>query len=900
MKRVFRLLSAVFGVLLLLPSFSYAANSVPEEALAARESVFRVLSQDEEYEYSGSGFVVGSDVHGTYLVTNYHVIEDTDFESIAVVLHDGAELPVTVVGYDEEYDLCVLQTSSPLKNAFVLPLAIQEVASVGDAVYALGFPGAGDYLLDDYAYAVEDITVTDGIISAVKSVTIDTKKITLLQMNAAINPGSSGGPLVNGKGEVVGINTLSIWEAQDVYAAVSISHLTGLLQQYSVPFQTPGQSAAQEPPAAAPMAPWLWGVIGAGAALAVAAAVFFVIRARRLTLATLLARRLQGYTSEEALHKLRPVFYALAPLHARGEAHGSIHPANLYVDRAGDIHLGKRRRKNILTDRTRPYLPMEQYEQQVRPGTYSDVYALGAVLYSMIACAPPPDVMTRLQDDRLEERLRVIPGLPDQTQKMLLKALALRKEERLHDVDQLSRAAEPQLRCQPLVPAQTAEPYPVKYTASSGEQPGAGQPLPGGSDILPVTTAGVPAYWYDIPGVQQKPAMSKKTKRQLTLIACGGALLLAVGILLFVNESNYRRAVTCMESGEYATASDAAKKVFLFYKDNSTLCDYISAGLYMQAGYYQDAKDKFLALGDYRDSGDMARECDYQHAQMLLSRHELEGAKAEFAALGGYSDSVSMALECDYRQGLDLLKAKKFNEAKAVFDKLSESAYRDSGRMVQEVQYQHAKDIYERFVFAGTQEKRKQPVQLALMFFEDLGDYSNSAQMLGKVKDAIYSEAQHIFLAGLHNGFEDLYYVRFFLSMIKDYRDSVLYLRMYDVMMSDESLEDQCLSLRDMWNFTPARQVITSDWYILPFLKGTWKGGGCYIKIRQSSDGTYPSETDFPWGNINGYYHISDLVWYVGKHTDDMSRTFSIEVISEYTIEIYSYKNGKTYTLERQ
>jgi S1-C subfamily serine protease/tetratricopeptide (TPR) repeat protein len=899
MKRVMSLLSAVFGVLLLLPSFSYAANSVPEEALAARESVFRVLSQDEEYEYSGSGFVVGSDSHGTYFVTNYHVIEGTNFESISVVLHDGTELPVTVVGYDEGYDLCVLQTSSPLKNTFPLPLAVQAGASVGDAVYALGFPGAGDYLLDDYAYAIEDITVTDGIVSAVKSVTIDTKKTTLLQMNAAINPGSSGGPLVNGKGEVVGVNTLSIWEAQDVYAAVSISHLTGILDQYSVPYETPGQSMAQEPPAGAPMAPWLWAAI-VGATLAIAAAVFFIIRARRLTLATLLARRLQGYTPEEALHKLRPVFYALAPLHARGEAHGSIYPANLYVDRAGDLHLGNRHRKNVLNEKTRPYLPMEQYEQQARPGTYSDVYALGAVLLHMLTCAPPPDVMVRLQSDQVEELLRAVPGLPDQVKNALLRSLTIRREERLHDVDQLSRAVESQLRCQPLVPLQNVGPYPLKYTASFGEQSGAVQPLPGGSDVLPVTTAGAPAYWYDIPGVPHKPAMEKKAKRRLALIVCGGALLLAVGVLLCVNESNYRRAVTCIESGEYSTASDAAKKVFLLYKDNSTLCDYISAGLYLQAGYYQDAKDQFLALGDYRDSGNMVKECDYQYARLLLNRHELEAARAAFTALGGYSDAASMVLECDYRQGLDLLKAKQFNEAKAMFDKLSESDYRDSGRMILEVEYQHAKDIYERFVNASSESKRMQPVQLALMFFEELGDYSNSAQMLGKVKDAIYSEAQHIFQAGLHNGFEDLYYVRFFLSMIKDYRDSVLYLRMYDVMMSDESLENQCLSLRDMWNFTPARQVITSDWYILPFLKGTWKGGGCYIKIRQSSDGKYPSITDFPWSNIEGYYQIRDLVWYEGKHEENMTSAFSIEVISEYTIEIYSYKNGKTYTLERQ
>ncbi len=897
MKRVTSFLSVLLGLLLLLPSLTQAANSVPGEALAARESVYRILSEDAEYEYSGSSFLVGTKASGTFFVTNYHVIKGTDFERISIVLHDGTELPVTVVGYDEGYDLCVVQTASPLQKAVPLALALQEGASVGDAVYALGFPGAGDYLLDDYAYAVDDITVTDGIISAVKSVTADTQKIKLLQMNAAINPGSSGGPLVNGKGEVVGVNTLSIGEAQDVYAAVSVTHLSGLLQQYDVPITMASEPEASVPTTAAPAALWLWAAI-TGIILGVAAAVFFIVRARRLTLDKLLSRRLQGYTPEEALHKLRPVFYALAPLHARGEAHGSIYPANLHVDKIGDLHLGGRRRNNVLNEKTRPYLPMEQYEQQAKPGTYSDVYALGAVLLHMITCTPPQDVMTRLQEDKLKDLLRGLPHLSDQGQNILLAALALRKEERLHDVDQFTRAFESQPFRPPVAPPQRMEPSPTEAAAHLRIQPGSAQPA--GSTILPVTTAGVPAYWYDIPGIPKKPAMEKKTKKRLALMICGGALLLVTSFLLIINESNYQRAVACVENGEYDSASDAVNKVFLFYKDNSELCDYISAGLYLQKGYFQEAKEKFLALGDYRGAANMAQECDYQYAQMLLDRQELEHAKAAFTALGGYSDAASMVLECDYRRGLAFLKAKQFNEAKAVFDKLAQANYRDSGKMTLEVEYQHAKDIYERFVNASSYEKKMQPIQIALMSFSQLSDYSNSAQMLEKAKSEIYSEAQHIFQAGLHNDFQDLYYVWYFVSMIEDYRDSRLYIDVCDAMMSDESWEDQYLSLMEMWNFTPARQVILSDWYLKLFMKGTWKGDGCYIKIRQSSDGTFPSTTDFPWKFTTGYYQIQDLIWYSGKRTDTMSKEFSIRVITPYRIEIYSYKNGKTYTLERQ
>lgn len=879
MKRVISLLSAVFGVLLLLPSFSYAANNVPEEALAARESVFRVLSQDEEYEYSGSGFVVGSDVRGTYFVTNYHVIEGTNFESISVVLHDGTELPVTVVGYDEEYDLCVLQTSSPLKNTFQLPLAAQAGASVGDAVYALGFPGAGDYLLDDYAYAIEDITVTDGIVSAVKSVTIDTKKTTLLQMNAAINPGSSGGPLVNGKGEVVGVNTLSIWEAQDVYAAVSISHLTGILDQYSVPYETPGQSAAQQPPAGAPMAPWLWGVIGATAALAIAAAVFFIIRARRLTLATLLARRLQGYTPEEALHKLRPVFYALAPLHARGEAHGSIHPANLYVDRAGDLHLGNRHRKNVLNEQTRPYLPMEQYEQQARPGTYSDVYALGAVLLHMLTCAPPPDVMVRLQEDGLEAQLLSIPGLPNGIQKLLRSALAIRKEERMHDVEQFKQALHPEFELQ-----QTA-----------GTANVAGEELPAGlPQDIPISGK---RRWYNIFSKRGSTAAVKKKKTRLVFLISGGGLLLILAVLLIVNESSYRKAVACCENNDFTAAANATNSTLLIYRDTRTLCDYISAGLYLQAGYYQEAKEQFNALGDYHDAPEMALECDYRYAIAKMNSGQLDSARDMFTALKSYSDSETMAMECDYRKAIGLLRETQYTQATILFTELAKNSYRNSETMKQEAEYQHAKAIFQEFVEADSEARKYKPIQPALDLLKSLGNYSDSAQLLEEVKNEIYLEGQRIFAENLTNGYQDLYYLNFYFSMIWDYLDSSLYLRISNTIYNGESLRWQYNSLMELWDTTPGRLVILSDLYISYFLEGKWRGDGCYFEIWEEGD-SMPCSYDFPWNMKSGYYKIENLEFYQ-EHNNEWDKQFLMVVIDKDLMMIFSYKNGKTYMLSR-
>lgn len=884
MKRVISLLSAVFGVLLLLPSFSYAADSVPEEALAARESVYRVLSEDDEYEYSGSSFVVGSDTRGTYFVTNYHVVEGTNLQNISVVQHDGTELPAAVLGYDEEYDLCILQTSSPVQSAVPLTLSTQGAALAGDAVYALGFPGAGDYLLDDYAYAVEDITVTDGIISAVKSVTIKTKMTTLLQMNAAINPGSSGGPLVNGKGEVVGVNALSILEAQDVYAAVSVSHLTGLLQQYNVSFETPGESVASEPTAAAPVAPWLWAVISA-AVLAITAALFWILRARRLTLSTLLSRRLQGYTPEEALHKLRPVFYALAPLHARGEAHGSIYPANLYVDRAGDLHLGNRHRKSVLNEKTRPYLPMEQYEQQAKPGTYSDVYALGAVLLHMITCTLPPDVMIRLQGDTLEQ-FRPISGLSDQAWQALLGALAIRKEDRLHDIEQFSQAIHSEFQIQ-----QTGQSVNVEVAANTAELSALELPLD--------TQTEQKKRWHLALFRQGYFAADKKAKEKRILLICSGGLLLILAALLIFNESSYKRAVACCENNDFTAAANATKSTFLIYKDTRTLCEYVSAGLYLQAGYYQQAKEQFNALGDYRDASEMALECDYQHAVSMLNSGQLESAKFLFTAIKSYSDSETMAMECDYRKAIGLLRENKYTEATILFTKLSKSSYRNSETMKQEAEYRHATAILERFVAADSEAKKDQPIQLALVIFKSLDKYSDSAQMLEEVKNEIYLEGQRVFEENVLNGFNDLYHLYLYFSMIEEYLDSSEYLGIYRAIVSTDSLSSQYNVLMGWWNTELGRQVILSNTYILYFLEGTWKGDGCYLKIREEDDGSMPCSYDFPWKMKSGYYKIENLEFYQ-EYDNEWDKQFLMVAIDKDLMMIFSYKNGKTYMLSRQ
>ena len=145
---------------------------------------------------SGSGFIVDSQGH---ILTNEHVIEGSN--RIAVVLDDGSTLPAQLISSDAARDIALLKITTSARLT-VLPLATQVRA--GEAVVALGYP----------LFLGSDITVTRGIVSAFRTI----RGVDHVQTDAALNPGNSGGPLLNLRGEVVGMNTSGLREGEDYIA----------------------------------------------------------------------------------------------------------------------------------------------------------------------------------------------------------------------------------------------------------------------------------------------------------------------------------------------------------------------------------------------------------------------------------------------------------------------------------------------------------------------------------------------------------------------------------------------------------------------------------------------------------------------------------------------------------
>ena len=170
-------------------------------------------SRDFKQRSLGSGFIIDKEGH---IVTNNHVIEDAD--EIKVKLADGEEYDAKLVGRDPNTDLALIKIKG---SSDLVPLAIgdSDNLDVGSWVVAIGSP-----------FGLEQ-TVTAGIVSAKGRVIGAGPYDNFIQTDASINPGNSGGPLLNLRGEVVGINTAIVAQGQGIGFAIPVNLAKNIVAQ---------------------------------------------------------------------------------------------------------------------------------------------------------------------------------------------------------------------------------------------------------------------------------------------------------------------------------------------------------------------------------------------------------------------------------------------------------------------------------------------------------------------------------------------------------------------------------------------------------------------------------------------------------------------------------------------
>lgn len=698
-----KFICVILTVIFLFSGTVAFAASIPNAVLDARGStVYIEVDGGGEY-WSGSGFAIGTSNSVEYIVTNYHV-GGGDTVEIAVFYDDYEWVGATVAAEISYADYCVLKLDSPIQ---MKPLTLYEgdpSALVGEQVYAFGFPGVADEIFIRNGSTIDDVTITDGIVSAVKKAYVGTGEtaVTGLQMNVAINFGNSGGPLVNGNGTVVGINTFGSATDNNFSGAISISELIPTLDQNNIPYKASNNILYSGT---------LWIILIVAGAVVLFLLWFFIFRKKfRRTKTVSLPEYIEKIGGrleyDRAVMLIAPVAAQLYAMHREGRSHLAVYPQSIRVEAMSGkavLHTGK---KELLSGYSAP----EQYQELAPTGFSTDMYQLGAVLYRLLTGERLPDAMSRMGNDMpVQNKIDLLSLLPGTKQALKL-AIALNTDVRISNAEQFMTAFH-------ITPEMAAIPTGIVKKNHEKLAPKKKKKI----IVLSVIIAAVAAvcvcagvfftaynkviYLLDktdyrqaeqavsvLPDFGDVPVLKRISQagNDITDGKFDEARELLTGIENHPYSQRLLPDIDLMQGLSMIAAGNAkeGEAYISSYIDAVPDADidsinYGRAMAYMATEDYATAEKKFAALGDYEGAHQMAATCAAAQATDLIDQGSYGTAMQILKPYDDISEvsTIIDGLEDDvYQQGVDALNSGDFSKARGYFSSIS--GYEDADELL--------------------------------------------------------------------------------------------------------------------------------------------------------------------------------------------------------------------------
>lgn len=683
MKKPLVVSIVVFLCLCIFPITAYGTG-VPQKVLDSSLSVVYIEAKSADGVVSGSGFIVRNNASGTYIATNNHVIEENP-SGIFVWTEEDEKRSATVVASSEQYDLAIIKLSEPIAPP---PLELMADAKQGDEVYAVGFPAAANYLSSSEARLSSEVTITNGIISSIRSMkNVDYgPDIQLLQINADINEGNSGGPLLNDKGQVVGINTYGVVNAQGIFGAISAAELIEFLKDNGLHELIP---AGTDFP--------YWAVYaGIGVVAVVLLGIFIpkLVRKRRnlkgMPLREYLSRLGKPLDAYAAVSLMMPVVRDIRDSHNNGSLYLKLSPSRIMVKKDG-FHL-----VNASDNPTDEFLSPEQRGGRFA-GVRADVYGVCALLRYILEYGREGG---EAQEDR-DAAAVALYGIID-------KGLSENPDNRQASMQELLTELSP------------------FNTGVTLEWPKPQKPVKDGKRKQKTDVANIDA------GEKKR---SKKRKLAAILISVGAVVVILLAVFVW-SVVNYQIAVDCSSEYQFTEAETAINRVPFASQLYPADVAFIEAGRYMENRYYDAALETLSQL-----SGDavaaLTNEVKYRKAAMLADKNNYDAAVKLYEELGNYKNSAALVFDTLSRKSSYIIEKGDFRTALGILIALKEQGYIGANEKMHELYYAWGMTLIEERDYLQAYEK-----------LENAEGFSDSEIILNDLQEIIYYEAVDAYHAG--------------------------------------------------------------------------------------------------------------------------------------------------------